>query len=88
MEVINNAGFSQEELDLYVKQEIEFRANDPKYKLGIQSIEIDLDGEDVVIKTKPVPNIKRVRRITGYLSYDDRFNTAKKAELNARLAHG
>ena len=33
-------------------------------------------------------DIKRVRRITGYLSTIDRFNDAKKAELKARVAHG
>ena len=32
-------------------------------------------------------NIRRIRRITGYLSSDDRFNTAKKAELRDRRPH-
>jgi ribonucleoside-triphosphate reductase len=32
-------------------------------------------------------NIRRVRRITGYLSTVDRFNDAKKAELRDRKAH-
>ncbi|HBR28430.1 MAG TPA: anaerobic ribonucleoside-triphosphate reductase [Firmicutes bacterium] len=32
-------------------------------------------------------NIRRVRRITGYLSTVDRFNDAKKAELKDRIAH-
>jgi len=32
-------------------------------------------------------NISRVRRITGYLSTVDRFNDAKVAELNDRVAH-
>lgn len=31
--------------------------------------------------------IKRVRRITGYLSTVDRFNDAKQAELNDRIPH-
>ncbi|MEG6522245.1 anaerobic ribonucleoside-triphosphate reductase [Desulfotomaculum sp. 1211_IL3151] len=34
------------------------------------------------------PNIRRVRRITGYLSTVDRFNDAKVAELNDRTTHG
>ncbi|HWI54382.1 MAG TPA: anaerobic ribonucleoside-triphosphate reductase, partial [Desulfobacteria bacterium] len=33
------------------------------------------------------PEIKRVRRITGYLSTVDRFNDAKQAELKDRKAH-
>jgi ribonucleoside-triphosphate reductase len=31
--------------------------------------------------------IRRVRRITGYLSTVDRFNDAKVAELKARVVH-
>jgi ribonucleoside-triphosphate reductase (formate) len=34
------------------------------------------------------PEIRRVRRITGYLSTVDRFNDAKHAELKSRKAHG
>lgn len=33
------------------------------------------------------PLIKRIRRITGYLSTIDRFNDAKQAELKQRVAH-
>jgi ribonucleoside-triphosphate reductase len=32
-------------------------------------------------------NIKRVRRITGYLSTVERFNDAKKCELRDRVTH-
>ncbi|MEI8054659.1 MAG: anaerobic ribonucleoside-triphosphate reductase [bacterium] len=32
-------------------------------------------------------SIKRIRRITGYLSTIDRFNDAKQAELKQRIAH-
>ena len=32
-------------------------------------------------------SIRRVRRITGYLSTVDRFNDAKRAELADRVAH-
>ena len=34
------------------------------------------------------PQIRRVRRITGYLSTVDRFNDAKQAELRDRSKHG
>lgn len=32
-------------------------------------------------------DIRRIRRITGYLSTEDRFNDAKKAELRSRVKH-
>lgn len=32
-------------------------------------------------------DIRRIRRITGYLSTIDRFNDAKKAELKDRAVH-
>ncbi|MBT9168182.1 MAG: Anaerobic ribonucleoside-triphosphate reductase [Syntrophomonadaceae bacterium] len=31
--------------------------------------------------------VRRIRRITGYLSTDDRFNSAKQAELRDRKTH-
>lgn len=33
-------------------------------------------------------DIRRIRRITGYLSTEDRFNDAKRAELHDRVKHG
>lgn len=33
------------------------------------------------------PDIRRIRRITGYLSTVDRFNDAKRAELKSRVKH-
>lgn len=32
-------------------------------------------------------DIRRIRRITGYLSTEDRFNDAKRAELHSRVKH-
>jgi ribonucleoside-triphosphate reductase len=45
-----------------------------------------------VINTEECPSsgsndIRRIRRITGYLSTEDRFNDAKKAELHNRVKH-
>ncbi len=34
-----------------------------------------------------VSSVRRVRRITGYLSTVDRFNSAKRAELDSRIDH-
>jgi len=44
-----------------------------------------IDGEQC--STCNGSNIKRVRRITGYLSTIDRFNDAKHEELDRRVAH-
>ncbi len=44
----------------------------------------------VIVDTCPVcgsSSIRRIRRITGYLSTVDRFNNAKKAELSDRSPH-
>ncbi|MDD3395958.1 MAG: anaerobic ribonucleoside-triphosphate reductase [Acidaminococcaceae bacterium] len=50
------------------------------------SLDIDLDGEDVVLKPH-YDSIVRVRRITGYLSTLPRFNDAKRSEAKERVAH-
>jgi hypothetical protein len=49
-------------------------------------MELTLDGDEIVIKAFERSPIKRIRRITGYLSTEDRFNTAKQAELGDRRA--
>jgi ribonucleoside-triphosphate reductase len=49
-------------------------------------LDIDLDGEDVVLKPH-YDSIVRVRRITGYLSTLPRFNDAKRSEAKERVAH-
>ncbi|MEE0763118.1 MAG: anaerobic ribonucleoside-triphosphate reductase [Acutalibacteraceae bacterium] len=75
---------SQEEINVYVEQ---LKANHPdKY---IKSVELKVDGEfvDMRYEYDPVP-FERIRRITGYLvGTVDRFNNAKKAEVNDRVKH-
>lgn len=53
----------------------------------LAAVSLTLDGEEIVVHSEPKPNIKRIRRITGYLSTVDRFNDAKKAELMRRVSH-
>jgi hypothetical protein len=50
-------------------------------------LELAIDGEEVVIKATEKSPIRRVRRITGYLSVIDNFNNAKAAECNDRVQH-
>ncbi len=48
---------------------------------------LTLDGDEVVINSFEKSPIKRIRRITGYLSESGNFNSAKQAELDARVVH-
>lgn len=61
-----------------------------KYKdRELSSVVITVDGEDVNLEThfKSIP-FERIRRITGYLVGTlDRFNDAKRAEVEARVKH-
>jgi anaerobic ribonucleoside-triphosphate reductase activating protein len=45
-----------------------------------------IDGEIEVTAHERSP-IRRIRRITGYLSYEDRFNPSKQEELHDRVNH-
>ena len=53
----------------------------------IASMEIAREGEELVINASEKSPIRRVRRITGYLSNIDNFNDAKKQECQKRLVH-
>lgn len=53
----------------------------------IAHMEIARDGEDLVINASEKSPIRRVRRITGYLSNIDNFNDAKKQECERRIVH-
>jgi hypothetical protein len=53
----------------------------------LAQIIIALEGDEVVIRTLERSPIRRVRRITGYLSEVANFNDAKQAELKARVTH-
>ncbi|BBB91124.1 MAG TPA: anaerobic ribonucleoside-triphosphate reductase [Methylomusa anaerophila] len=50
-------------------------------------VSLTLDGDEIIVKATERSPIKRIRRITGYLSTSDRFNDAKQAELSQRIAH-
>ena len=50
-------------------------------------IETDVDDVDLTCYTEPVP-FERIRRITGYLVCTlERFNDAKRAEVEDRVGH-
>ncbi len=51
------------------------------------AVELSLDGETIIIRGHEKSPIRRVRRITGYLSTIDQFNDAKRAECKDREVH-
>lgn len=75
----------QKEIDMLVEQ---LKRNNPdKY---ITDIEFTVDGQyvDVSYNYEVVP-FERIRRITGYLVGGlERFNDAKRAEVEDRVKHG
>ena len=75
---------SEEEAAAYVQQERKLWEEKGKV-LG--KVNIKVDGEEVVLKSYQKSPIRRIRRITGYLSEVSNFNQAKRAELSERVAH-
>lgn len=57
-------------------------------KMKLTTLEVELDEKTGNILLHPTyDTITRVRRITGYLSTVPKFNEAKQAEANDRVAH-
>ena len=74
----------QEEIDAYIAH-----AKEKYPDRKVNGLEIELDGDYVNIKydLEPIP-FDRIRRITGYLvGMLDRFNAAKRAEVEDRVKH-
>ena len=81
---VNGGTLPQAEIDAYVEQ---IKAENPdKY---IKSFDFTVNGEDVDVKYDyDVVTFERIRRITGYLvGTVDRFNNAKRAEVEDRVKH-
>lgn len=84
IEITHDDDITMEELTEYINQERQIW--EAKGKV-VGKINIKLAGDEVEIESSAKSNIKRVRRITGYLSDSDNFNDAKRAELNNRYKH-
>lgn len=85
MKVNVNGNLTQNEVDAYVNM---LKENHPdKY---FKTIDLTVDGEFVDVKyTYDNVPFERIRRITGYLvGTVDRFNNAKRAEVEDRVKHG
>ncbi|MGN0488512.1 MAG: anaerobic ribonucleoside-triphosphate reductase [Ruminococcus sp.] len=86
MEITVNGGkLSQKEINTYIMQ-IKEANPDKEFK----TFNFTVDGEyvDVNYTYEAVP-FERIRRITGYLVGTlDRFNNAKRSEVEDRVKHG
>lgn len=82
--VSHPAEMTWEEATQYAEEEIGLWRE--KGKL-LDRVEIETDGGDVIVTAKEKSPIRRVRRITGYLSELTNFNDAKQAELGGRMVH-
>lgn len=86
IEVIADDDVDQEEAADAVREALEDFKAQRKILLRIE-IRVRGDGQEVEVFRKEKSPIKRIRRITGYLSEDTNFNYAKKAELDSRVNH-
>jgi len=77
-------GMNEQEAKQYIMEEIQNWKTKGK-KLG--KVVLELDQDEVVIKAYEKSPIRRIRRITGYLSEQTNFNDAKQAELAERVVH-
>ena len=84
IQVIADPRLSREEINQYITEEKQLWGSRNK-QLG--QIELCIEQDEVVVKAMEKSPIRRVRRITGYLSSIDNFNDAKVAECTDRAKH-
>jgi len=77
------------EIDEIQKEQIIAEEKERFEKMGkeLSKVEITVNGDEITIKSFEKSPIRRVRRITGYMSTVDKFNAAKVDELNDRVIH-
>jgi len=73
-----------EEISALVDEEIQLWKKENK-TLGF--LDLTISGDEIVIKGREKSSIRRVRRITGYLSELANFNPAKRDECLSRVIH-
>lgn len=81
---VSNGKLSQAEINAYIA-----RAHELYPEKTIECIDLNVDGDfvDVEYHFADVP-FQRIRRITGYLvGTVDRFNNAKRSEVEDRVKH-
>lgn len=84
IKVVADPSITSEEIAQLVAEEKRLWGNQNKV---LAEVKLILDGEEIVIHAVERSPIRRVRRITGYLSSIDNFNDAKAAECKDRANH-
>ena len=79
--VIASSELSDHEIETVVSDELKMWTSKNKV---LAAVELSLDGDSILVTATEKSPIRRVRRITGYLSNMENFNDAKKAELASR----
>lgn len=85
VKIIAEEGITEEEIQSILAEEKQLWNSRGK---NLGKLELTISGDEIVVKSIERSSIKRVRRITGYLSTEEKFNDAKHAELKARIPHG
>lgn len=84
IQVIADPRLRQAEINQFIAEEKQLW-NSRNKMLG--QVELSIEQDEVVVKAMEKSPIRRVRRITGYLSSIDNFNDAKAAECADRTKH-
>ena len=79
--VIAPAELSDHEIEMVVNDEIKLWTSKNK---TLATVELSVEDDSILVTATEKSPIRRVRRITGYLSNMENFNDAKKAELASR----
>lgn len=80
-------GITEEEATVYLEQEFDSLQRELGELAVIDIYDNGEIGDHVIIKGHSKSQIRRIRRITGYLAEDSHFNAAKQAELADRVVH-
>lgn len=77
---------SMQIIETLVHSESELMQQERNQKLSALEIQ-RISDDEVEVTSKPKSDIRRLRRITGYLSEVDNFNMAKRDEEKDRYKH-
>lgn len=82
--IISDPKISQTEIGFIVAEEQKLYLAQDKI---LAEIELTLENDEIIVKSYEASPIRRIRRITGYLSEEHNFNAAKQSELHNRVSH-
>jgi anaerobic ribonucleoside-triphosphate reductase activating protein len=82
--VIADSALTNDEIISVVEEEIKLWKESDR---TLSSIELAVEGDQILVKAQEKSPIRRLRRITGYLSNLENFNSAKLSECSQRAVH-